>query len=115
MRIILYSVIENATVTHAASSLALRVDPFILRAAEMLPFEQVQVVNTSTGAHVQTWIEEGVEGSGEVHTASGARVGDVVSILAFAHLHEGQTLAHKSKSVTLDKSNRVVSVSERNR
>jgi aspartate 1-decarboxylase len=112
VRSVLQAVIENATVTKAGDSLALRIDPFIFRAAEMLPFERVEVVNVGTREHFQTWIEPAKEGSGEVEIHTGARQGDTIAILAFAHLHEGQTLAHKPKRVKLDAANKVVSVTE---
>lgn len=112
MRSVLQAVIQNATVTHAASSIALRIDPFILRAAEILPFERVEVVNIATRERFQTWAEPAAEGSGEVHVHTSARKGDMVAIFAFTHLHEGQTLAHKPKVVVLDGANKVVSVVE---
>lgn len=110
MRSVLQALIENATVTHTRDSVGLRVDPYILRAAEMMPFERVQLINGRET--FETWIEPGVEGSGEVHVHTGARQGDVVTIIAFTQLHEGQTLAHKPKFVTLDANNKVVSVVE---
>ena len=112
MRSVLQAVIENAIVTHAASSIALRIDPFILRAAEILPFERVEVVNVATRERFQTWAELAPEGSGEVHVHTSARTGDRVTIFSFTQLHEGQTLAHKPKRVTLDDKNKVVSVTE---
>jgi aspartate 1-decarboxylase len=112
MRSVLQAVIENAIVTHAGSSIALRIDPFILRAAEILPFERVEVVNVATRERTQTWAEPAAEGSGEVHVHTTARKGDPVTIVAFTHLHEGQTLAHKPKIVKLDGANKVVSVTE---
>ena len=112
MRTVLQALIENATVTHTRDALGLRVDPYIFRAAEIMPYERVEIVNGRE--HFQTWIEPGVEGSGEVHVHTGARKGDVISIVAFTHLHEGQTVAHKPKFVTLDVKNAVVSVTERN-
>lgn len=111
MRAILHAVIENATVTQTGETRALRIDPYIMRAAEMLPFERVEVI--SGRENFVTWIEPGVEGSGEVEFA--ARKGDVISIAAWAHLHEGQTVSHQPKFVKLDANNRVLSVSERNR
>lgn len=105
MRSVLQAVIENATVTHASDSLALRLDPFIFRAADLLPYERVEVIHGRDRS--ATWIEPGVEGSGEVHF--GAREGDVIAIVAFAHLHEGQNLSHRPKRVALDERNRVVS------
>jgi aspartate 1-decarboxylase len=105
---VLQAVIENATVTETGETRAVRVDPYILRAAEMLPFERVEVINGRE--HFITWIEPGTEGSGEVQFA--ARKGDTISIAAFAQYHEGQTLAHKPKRVRLDANNKVVSVTE---
>jgi len=108
MRTLLRSLIRNATVT--GSSTALRLDAYILHAAELLQFEEVEIVNETTGEHFRTWVEEAPEGSGEI--AVRARQGDVVTIVAYVALHEGQTLAHKPRTVTLDESNRVVAVAE---
>ena len=51
LRTLLHAVIQNAVVTSAATlwPVALRVDAFILRAAEVLPFEEVNVINVATG------------------------------------------------------------------
>lgn len=110
MRSVLQAVIENVTVTHTRDSVGLRMDPFIFRAGEIMPYERVQLINGRET--FDTWIEPGVEGSGEVHVHAGARTGDVVTIVAFTNLHEGQTLAHKPKFVKLDTKNNVVSVTE---
>jgi aspartate 1-decarboxylase len=118
MRTLLHAVIQNAIVTSAATlwPVALRVDAFVLRAAEVLPFEEVEVINVGTGERFWTWIEPAPEGSGEVavHTGtrSPVRIGDTISILSFATFHEGQTLDHRPRMVTLGANNQVVSVGE---
>jgi aspartate 1-decarboxylase len=118
MRTLLHAVIQNAIVTGAATlwPVALRIDAFVLRAAEVLPFEEVDVINIATGERFRTWIEPAPEGSGEVAVHTGARapvrVGDTISIVAFATFHEGQTLAHRPRIVTLGANNQVVSVGE---
>ena len=118
IRSLLRSVIQNATVTHAESSwpVALQVDAYLMHAAELLPFEEVEVVSSATGESWRTWIEPAAEGSGIVRVHAGtrapARKGDTLSILAFAQLHDGQTLAHRPKVVTVDTANRVVAVEE---
>jgi aspartate 1-decarboxylase len=113
IRSLLRSAIAEATVTAAADagSAALRLDAFILHAAELLPAEEVEVVNLATGARFRTYVEAAPGGSGEVAVA-GVRVGDRVVVLSFALLHEGQTLAHRPKRVTLDAANRVTAISE---
>jgi len=118
MRTLLHAVIQNAVVTGAATlwPVALRVDAYVMRAAEVLPFEEVDVVNVATGERFRTWIEPAAEGSGEVavHTGirSPVRAGDTISIMAFATFHEGQMLAHKPRVVTLGANNQVISVGE---
>lgn len=103
------AIIREVTVTHGDVRDALRVDPVLLRGAEIRPFEEVEVVNLATGARLRTWVEEA--GSGEVH-APGARAGDRITIVAYTLLHEGQTLAHKVKLVSVDAANRLVAISE---
>ena len=103
------AILRDLTVTHGE---ALRIDPVLLRSAEVRPFEEVEVVNLATGARLRTWVEEAPEASGEVH-APGARAGDHVTIVAYTLLHEGQTLAHKVRIVTVNEKNAPVAVEER--
>ncbi len=67
-----------------------------------------------TGDRFTTYVEPGSSGEVRVHSAVAhhVRVGDVISILSWGLLHDGQTLAHSSKMVTLDGDNRVISLIE---
>jgi aspartate 1-decarboxylase len=111
------AVIHNATVTEtdAAPPACVRLDPILMRAAEVLPLEEVEVVNLGTGRRFTTWVEAGVEGSGEVRVHAGTehhvRRGDIVSIISHGLLHDGQTLNHKAKVITVDAKNRILSLS----
>ena len=112
------AVIHNATVTHARSSwpASVHVDPIVLRSANVQPFEEVEIVNLATGTRWMTWAEAAAEGSGEVHVPAAigqhVRVGDVITVVAWGLLHDGQTLNHRAKVLTLDASNRVVALTE---
>jgi aspartate 1-decarboxylase len=112
------AVIHNATVTHAGPSwpASIRIDPVLLRSAEVQPLEELEIVNLATGARWTSWAEAGAEGSGEVRVQAGSdqhvRQGDVVTLVSWGLLHDGQTLGHRAKVLTLDESNRVVSLSE---
>ncbi|MFP5245354.1 MAG: aspartate 1-decarboxylase [Thermoanaerobaculia bacterium] len=108
MRRLVRAAIRNATVTRG-ESLTLRIDPLILAAANILPLEEVEVVNHASGERVVTFAEHGE--NGEV-SAPRMRTGDVVSILSWGTMHDGQTLAHRAKLVTLDEANRVVALVE---
>ena len=109
MRRLVRAAIQNATVTRG-DGLTLRIDPVILRAANILPLEEVEIVNHATGERTVTFAEEGA--SGEV-CAPRVRTGDIVSIVSWGVMHDGQTLAHKAKVVTLDARNQVVAIDER--
>ena len=112
------AVIHNATVTSADSAwpVSLRIDPVLLRSADLRPFEEVEIVNTATGNRWTTWVEPAGEASGEVRVQSGSashvRTGDLITIASYGMLHDGQTLAHKAKVLTLDAQNRVVTLTE---
>ena len=108
MRRLVRAAIQNATVTRG-DGLTLRIDPVILRAANILPLEEVEIVNHATGERSVTFAEEGA--SGEV-AAPRVRTGDVVSIVSWGVMHDGQTLAHKATIVTLDEKNQVTAISQ---
>ena len=109
IRSLVRTVIHDARVTHVGS-VALQIDAYVLRAADILPFEEVEIVNQTTGAHQRTWIEPAAEGSGEVRIHSGARQGDAITIISYGMLHDGQTLDHKARVLRLDPQNRLISV-----
>lgn len=110
MRRLVRGAIQNATVTRA-EGLSLRIDPILLRAANILPLEEVEVVNHATGERVVTFAESAAEGGGEIAIGR-MRTGDVVSIVSWGWLHDGQTLAHKAKLVSVDAQNRLVGISD---
>ena len=105
------AVIQNATVT-ASEGLALRIDPVMLRAAEILPLEEVEIVNHATAESFTTFAEAAAEGSGAV-VVPRVRQGDVISIVSWGLLHDGQTLAHRAKLIRLDAQNQIVAIMER--
>lgn len=118
IRAFLRSAIHNATVTRAEATwpVALRVDPVLIRAAEILPLESVEVVNVASGERFRTWIEAGEESSGEVRVHAGERspfrTGDVISILCFGFPHDGQAIHHTARLVTLGEGNTIIAIAE---
>lgn len=111
MRRFIRAVVQNATVTRG-EGLTLNIDPVILRAAEILPLEEVEIVHHGTGHRFSTYAEAGREGSGDVIVPH-ARAGDVISILSWGWLHDGQTLGHRAKLLTLDGANQIITLAER--
>ena len=110
IRRLVRSVIRNATVTSASDSPALRLDRVLMNAMEVRAFEEVEIVNDATGARSTTWVEEG--NAGEVRVPR-MRAGDRVTILSSGLLHDGQTLAHKARVVSVGEKNELLSIGER--
>ena len=108
IRRLVRAAIQNATVTRG-EGLTLHIDPVILRAANILPLEEVEVVEHASGERFTTFAEPAAEASGEVSIGS-FRTGDVISVVAYGLLHDGQTIAHTALVVTLDDANRVIAV-----
>lgn len=112
IRRFLRAAIRHARVTHADRTSAV-IDPILLRAANVLPYEEVEIVNHATGERFTTFAEAGEEGSGEVRIHR-VREGDEISVLSWGLLHDGQTLNHWATIVSVDERNRVTALSAQN-
>jgi aspartate 1-decarboxylase len=114
VRTILSGKIHRATVTdanlHYEGSITL--DPALMEAAGILPFEQVHVLDVNNGNRLTTYAIQGERGSGDV-CINGAAAhlvarGDTVIILAYASLPEAEARAHRPRLVYVDERNRIV-------
>jgi aspartate 1-decarboxylase len=116
MRRFVRAVVSNAVVTSAdsGSPVSMRLDPLLLAAAGLLPFEEVEIVSVATGERLATYVEPGAKGEVRVHsgTIRHVRIGETVSILSYGLLHDGQTLNHAARVVTVGAGNEVVAVEE---
>jgi len=112
----LKSKIHRATVTEAnlnyRGSLTLDLD--LIEAADMLPYEQIHVLNINTGARFVTYIIEGKRGSGVVClNGAAARLGepgDLISALTYAQMDAEEARNHKPKVVHVDAKNHITSI-----
>ena len=77
------------TETDLAYEGSLTVDPALLEAADIAPYEKVQVVNVTNGERLTTYAIEGDPGAGEMCLNGAAarlgEVGDVVIVLSFGY------------------------------
>ena len=89
IRTMLKSKIHRATVTGADINYegSVTLDPVLMEAADILPYEQVQVLDINNGNRLTTYAIEGRRGSGDVIiNGAAARLvseGDVVIILTY--------------------------------
>ena len=107
------SKIHRATVTMAELYYegSITVDKELLDAADILPYEKVQVVNLNSGSRLETYTLEGPAGSGIIclngPAARLGAVGDEVIIITYTTLSNEEAKKHKPKIVLVDKNNRV--------
>ena len=112
-RMMLKSKIHRATLTGAelAYEGSIAVDADLLRAADMLPGEQVHVLNVNTGARIVTYIIEAPSGSGYmVLNGPAARTGvagDLVIVLSYALYDDSAARHHHPEVVFVDGNNRI--------
>jgi aspartate 1-decarboxylase len=107
------SKIHRATVTDKNLNYigSLTVDPVLMKAANILPNEIVQIINLNTGLRIETYVIGGEENSGCVCMNGGAarwaEVGDLLIIIATAMVEEKEAKLHKPKVVFVDEGNRI--------
>lgn len=87
---ILKSKIHRATITGADLNYegSISIDKKLLEAANILPYELVQVVNINNGQRFETYAIEGRPGCGEISLNGAAarlgHIGDLIIILSYA-------------------------------
>lgn len=113
---LLKSKIHRATITEADLNYvgSLTLDPILMEAADMVPFEQVQVLNVNNGERFETYIIEGERGSGVVclngpAARRGVR-GDLVIAITYAQFEPHEVRRHVPKTVHVDAQNRITSI-----
>ncbi|OBW63339.1 MAG: aspartate 1-decarboxylase [Dehalococcoides mccartyi] len=112
----LKSKIHRATITDACIDYegSITIDKNLMQAANLLPYEQVHVVNVNNGTRLETYVIEGSAGSGQIClNGAAARMGmkgDKVIILGYSLITEEDTLIHQPNLVYVDALNRITKV-----
>jgi len=110
----LKSKIHRATVTQADLHYvgSITIDTDLMDAADLLPGEQVAVLDITTGSRLETYVIEGERGSGVVGINGAAahlvRPGDLVIVVSYAALPDAAAKAYEPKVVLVDGVNRIV-------
>lgn len=117
-RYMLHSKIHRATVTQADLHYvgSLTIDRDLMEAADLLPGQQVDVVDVDNGNRLTTYAIEGERGSGILCiNGAAARLispGDTVIIIAYASMSDEDARAHDPHVVFVDKDNKIVEVGD---
>ncbi|MET0788372.1 MAG: aspartate 1-decarboxylase [Cellulomonas sp.] len=110
--------IHRATVTQADLHYvgSITVDQDLLVAADILPGQQVDVVDVTNGARLTTYAIAGRPGSGEVCINGAAahlvHPGDVVILIAYGQLADAEARTYLPRVVLVDADNRVADLGD---
>jgi aspartate 1-decarboxylase len=113
MRTMLKSKIHRARVTdgNIAYEGSITIDKKLMEAADILPYEQVHILNVNNGARFHTYAIEGKENGGDIClNGAAARLvakGDIVIILTYNDLSEEEAKHYHPKLVYVDAQNKI--------
>ena len=111
LRCFMKSKIHRAKVTAANLNYegSITIDKELMDAADLKPYERVDVYNITNGARFQTYVIEGERGSGEICLNGAAArlvsIGDLVIIVSYAYYQEDEYKG--PKIVFVDENNRI--------
>lgn len=111
IRMMMKSKIHRATVTEANLHYvgSITIDSALMELADILPNEQVQVVNNNNGARIETYVIPGERHSGVIclngAAARQVQVGDLVIIISYAMLSDEEAHQHTPKIVFVNDKN----------
>jgi len=114
LRPMLLAKIHRATVTAADLHYVgyITVDADLLDAADLLPGQQVDVVDVTNGARLTTYLIAGERGRGTVGINGAAahhiQLGDVVIIIGYGMLEDAEARTRAPRVVFVDADNRIV-------
>ena len=113
-RTMLKSKIHRATVTQADLHYvgSVTVDEDLLDAADLIPGEQVAIVDVTNGARLETYVIPGERGSGVIGINGAAahlvHPGDLVILISYGLMDDSEAKSSIPKVVHVDGANRVV-------
>lgn len=117
-RTMLKSKIHRATITgsdlHYVGSIT--IDPDLLEAADILPHEQVHVVDVDNGSRFETYTIEGERGSGVIQVNGAAarlvHTGDTVIVISYADYASEDLTDYVPTVVHVDRTNTIIQVDD---
>lgn len=113
-RSMLKSKIHRATVTQADLHYvgSVTVDAGLMEAADLLPGEQVAIVDITNGARLETYVIEGERGSGVIGINGAAahlvHPGDLVILISYQMVDDRRARTLRPRIVHVDADNRIV-------
>jgi aspartate 1-decarboxylase len=114
LRTMMKSKIHRATVTQADLHYvgSVTVDEDLMEAADLLPGEQVAIVDITNGARLETYVIPGPRGSGIIGINGAAahlvHPEDLVILISYAQMDDATAREYRPKVVHVNAGNRIV-------
>ena len=114
MRMMLKSKIHRARVTALNIDYegSITIDQNLMEEADILPYEQTEVLNLNNGARFITYAITGKRQSGQIclngAAARLAKKGDIIIILSYCQIEDSETVSFLPKLVYVDNKNNIV-------
>jgi len=109
-RVLMKSKIHRATVTRADLHYegSCGIDPQLMRLADIVPGEQLHIVNVTNGSRAVTYAIEGEPGEVALNGAMAhiGEPGDLVILITYAQVDEAERAAFQPRVVMVDQHNR---------
>ena len=118
IRTMLKSKIHRATVTQADLHYvgSVTVDRDVMEAADLLPGEQVAIVDVTNGARLETYVITGARGTGVIGINGAAahlvHPGDLVIIISYAVMDDATARTFRPAVVHVDADNRILALGD---
>jgi aspartate 1-decarboxylase len=107
------SKIHRATITEANVNYegSITIDSDLMKAADIVPYEKVQIANISNGERLETYVIVGNPGSGTIclngAAAKKGKIGDLIIIIAYGQIEREKAESHSPRFVKVDKNNKI--------
>jgi len=107
------SKIHRLTVTDARVDYegSITIDEILLKKADILPYEKVQVANVTNGNRLDTYALPGIPGSGEVCMNGAAAklcgVGDIIIVITYSNVDTESMKTFQPTVVHVDANNQI--------
>jgi aspartate 1-decarboxylase len=117
-RTMLKSKIHRATITGSELNYvgSITIDPDLLEAADILPHEQVHVVDVDNGARFVTYTLIGERGSGVIQVNGAAarlvHTGDTIIVISYADYSREELADYEPTVVHVDRTNGIIRVDD---
>ena len=110
------SKIHRATITDANLDYvgSITIDENLMRRAELVEYEKVQIANIANGERFETYVIKGEAGSGTIALNGAAarkgNIGDLIIIIAYGQIGKEMGADHQPAIVHVDENNKPTSL-----